>query len=218
MKHPRLLGLAVVLGSTAIIAACASDDVTGQGNGRLVVRLTDAPFPYDSVASVDVHVVRVDAKREEADSAAAATAVSADSSARGGWITVASPDRVIDILKLRDDTTTIGSASLAEGDYRSFRLVIDPSKSSVTLKNGTKLDGNSNPGIKFPSAARSGIKIKLDRAIPVGDSTTTMVVDFDLENSFILRGNSISQQGLLFKPTIKAELARTTATTASSTP
>ena len=84
---------------------------------------------------------------------------------------------------------------------------------TLTLKNGTKLDGSSSPGIKFPSAAQSGIKIKLDRAIPVGDSTTTRVVDFDLENSFIMRGSSLGRDGLLFKPTIKASLTRTTTTT-----
>jgi hypothetical protein len=218
MKQRGLLTLAATLGGAAIIAACASDEVTSQRNGTLVVRLTDAPFPYDSVGSVDVFVVRVDAKREDSDSAAAATAIAADSSARGGWVTVASPNKTIDILKLRNDTTTIGTTSVSQGDYRSFRLIVDPSKSSVTLKNGTKLSGNTSPGIVFPSAAQTGIKIRLDRTIPVGDSTTTMVVDFDLENSFIMRGNSIAREGLLFKPTIKASLTKSTTTTTTTTP
>jgi hypothetical protein len=36
------------------------------------------------------------------------------------------------------------------------------------------------------------------------NSTSTVLIDFDLENSFVMRGNSISQNGLLFKPVVKA--------------
>jgi hypothetical protein len=31
-----------------------------------------------------------------------------------------------------------------------------------------------------------------------------MLVDFDVANSFVLRGNTILQNGLLFKPVVKA--------------
>jgi len=31
-----------------------------------------------------------------------------------------------------------------------------------------------------------------------------MVVDFDVANSFVMRGNSLAQNGLLFKPVIRA--------------
>jgi len=84
-------------------------------------------------------------------------------------------------------------------------MVIDPSKSSVTLKNGQVLTNTSSPSVMFPSASRSGIKIALASPVVVGeDGKTTMVVDFDVASSFVMRGNSLAQNGLLFKPVIRA--------------
>jgi len=75
----------------------------------------------------------------------------------------------------------------------------------VKLKNGMLLTGSSSPSVTFPSAARSGIKIVLAKAIEVGaDSTSTMLIDFDLEGSFVMRGNSITKNGLIFKPVVHA--------------
>ena len=114
-------------------------------------------------------------------------------------------NRLIELLALRNGiTTTLGETKIAAGSYRSFRLVIDPSKSSVTLKNGTVLTSISTPNVSFPSAARSGIKVKLDRPIAIAaDGTTLAVVDFDVSQSFVLRGNTIAESGLIFKPVIR---------------
>ena len=38
----------------------------------------------------------------------------------------------------------------------------------------------------------------------VAEGTTSMLIDFDVGKSFVMRGNSISQNGLLFKPVIHA--------------
>ena len=204
----RWIALGAMVGVVAGIAACSSDSVTGQGTSRLIVRLTDAPLT-DSVTAVNMFVVRVEARAAKADSAQADSAAGDTAAARrGGWITIASPNKVIDILTLRNDTTTIGDVFVSNGDYRAIRVILDPSKSSITLKGGQVLTGESSPGIKFPSAAQTGIKVHIqapDSAVKV-DSTTTVVVDFDLENSFAIRGTSITRNGLLFKPVIKAEV------------
>jgi len=203
-------GTSMLAAAAAIVigAAACADDPTAAGNSRVIVRLTDAPLT-DSVEKVEMYIVRIDARVTTADSAAADSLVDESAAKRGGWVTIARPDRVIDILSLRDDTTTVGDAMLPPGDYRAVRLVLDPAKSSVTLKGGLVLSGDSNPGIVFPSAAHSGIKVQLHgpgSAVSVGEGTTTLVVDFDLENSFVVRGNSISKNGLLFKPVIRAEV------------
>ncbi|MGH7712088.1 MAG: DUF4382 domain-containing protein [Gemmatimonadaceae bacterium] len=172
--------------------------------GTVRLQLTDAPFPFDSVDKVEVHVLRVDARLQEADDAAADANVSENSG--GGWIVLASPDKVFDLLKLRGGALAdLGSAQLAAGTYRGLRLVIDASKSSLTLKNGMTLTGTSSPGVVFPSASTSGLKIKIDGGVEVEpQSTTVLVIDFDVGESFVMRGNSITQNGLLFKPTISA--------------
>lgn len=198
--------LSLAIASVVTIGACS--DSTGPGTGTLVVHLTDAPFSSDSVARVDVYVVRVDTRLGAADSAQAATAVSDDSVRTGGWTTVATPNRLIELLALRNGiTTSLGLSALPAGTYQAFRLVIDPSKSSVTLKNGTVLTSTSTPNVSFPSAARSGIKVNFNRplVISAGD-TTTALVDFDVNNSFVMRSGPIATSGLTFKPVLRGTL------------
>lgn len=206
-----LAGTALALTAVAAtITACGSDAPTAAGAGRVQVLLTDAPFPYDSVARVDVHVVRVDAKVADVDSSAAAASVEDRDRDRDEWKTLAEPKRTIELTALRNGLTTeLGITSLPAGTYRGFRLIIDPTQSSVTLKNGTVLTHASTPGIRFPSAGRTGIKVRLDRPLVVAAADpaappVAVTIDFSLDDSFVLRGNSLSQGGLLFKPGLRA--------------
>jgi hypothetical protein len=204
MQRRTLAVFAVSLGVFA--GACGGSDTAGlNGHGTLVVQLTDAPFPTDSVKSVDIFVVRVDGRVADVDESSADQNVTTeDVSEKDGWKTLATPNASIDLLSLQNGvTSTLGEAKIEPASYRGFRLVIDPSKSSVTLKSGQKLTSTSAPSVTFPSAARSGIKINLNVPVTVAaDATTTMVIDFDVGNSFVMRGNSLSQNGLLFKPVI----------------
>ena len=204
-----ILVSATMLSAMALGVACSSDS-TSQGSGALKVQLTDAPFSSDSVSRVDLFVVRVDAKLADTDSADAAKSATDDSVSTSEWKTIATPSKKIELLALRNGAfTELGAKSLTAGTYRSFRLVIDPSQSSVTLKNGTVLTSSSSPSVTFPSAARSGIKIILTTPLVVtaGDTTTTLV-DFDVNQSFVMRGNTINQNGLLFKPVVKATVKK----------
>lgn len=193
-----------------LLGACGSDsansNITGSGAGNVVVQMTDAPFSTDSVQSVNVFVVRVDARTTAADSAAADQNV--DNASAGGWQTIASPNKVIDLLKLQHGTVeTFDQSTIAAGTYDGLRLIIDPTQSSVTLKNGQVLTSTSSPSVTFPSAAHSGIKVNLAQPLVVtAGGTTTLLVDFDVNNSFVMRGNSINQNGLLFKPVVNATI------------
>lgn len=209
MSYLRPMWAALPAVACVLAAACGSDSssATGANNGTVVVQLTDAPFSTDSVKSVDVFVLRVDARSATADSAAADENV--DNASAGGWVTLASPNQSYPLLSLQHGATaTLGSAPLTAGTYSGLRLIIDPTKSSVTLKNGTVLTSSSSPSVKFPSAAHSGLKINLAQPLTVsGSGTTTLLVDFDVNNSFVMRGNSINQNGLLFKPVINATIS-----------
>ena len=190
MNKTLRLFAAIAVGTFGV-AACS--DSSGTGSGLLTVRLTDAPFPFSNVASVDVFVVRVDARTAEPTDAEAS-----DESNHEGWTTVATPNALINLLDLRNGTTTnLGAATLATGTYNGFRLIIDPSQSSITLKDGT------HPAIQFPSAGHSGIKIKLDEPIQLTENGSVMTLDFDIGRSFVMRGNSAAN-GFNFKPVIRA--------------
>jgi len=213
--------------STAVlfgVAACS--DSTGTGTGLVDVRLTngavpdaivgevaaamtEAPLPEGSIKSVDVFVVRVEARRQEPTDAGAAVNTEESDAQQDGWVTIAEPNAALDLMTLADGTVAaLGAAELATGAYRGFRLIIDPAKSSLTLNDeaNTVISGESIEGLKFPSAATSGIKIQLSGApLNVADGeTSTLVVKFDVSRSFVMRGATLDQNGLLFTPVIRA--------------
>jgi len=206
----RAAGITAVIAAGIYLGACSSSATTAAGRGTLAVQLTDAPFPTDSVQRVDIFVMRVDARLADADSAMAAKGATDDSAGTGGWTTIATPNVSINLMAYQNGLTLpMGSAQLPAGNYQGFRLVIDPTRSSLTLKGGMMMTGMSTPSVMFPSASRSGIKIVLMQPMVVtADQTTTMLVDFMVGNSFVMRGNSISQNGLLFKPVIQASVKR----------
>lgn len=182
------------------LAACGDSTPTLSSGGHVNVLLTDAPFPFSEVKSVDIFIVRVDAKLADVDSAEAASVN--DSS---GWKTIATPGASFNLLTLTNGTTAnLGGSNLPAGTYRSFRLIIDPDKSSVTLND------NSKPNVVWPSAGKSGIKILLDEPFEITNNTVNLLLDFDVGRSFVMRGNSISQNGLLFKPVIHATTQQST--------
>ena len=212
----------LALGAVLLPIACSDSGstttpLTADNAGTVAVRLTDAPFLGDSLKSVDIFVVRIDARQADADSATADHGLSADSSATGGWKTIASPNASFNLLSLQNGVSAaLGQATLAAGTYNGFRLIIDPTKSSVTLKGGRVLSGSTSPSITFPSASRSGIKIVLAQPVAVVAGTTTnLLVDFNVNDSFVMRGNSIDKNGLLFKPVIKASITNTALTNAT---
>ncbi|MHB1863829.1 MAG: DUF4382 domain-containing protein [Gemmatimonadaceae bacterium] len=202
------LGLATLTVAAACSSSTSGSGMTNPQYGAVKMALTDAPFSTDSVRSVNVFVVRVDGRMAAADSTAADSATSGDSASAGGWTTLSSPNAAVDLLAYQNGTTLpLGTARLAAGSYSGFRMIIDPTRSNVVLSNGDTLTGTSSPGIMFPSGSRSGIKINLASPLTViaGD-TTSMLLDFNVANSFVVRGSSILQLGLLFTPVIQATI------------
>lgn len=196
----KLIAPALALG--AALTACSDGSSTGADRGVLRVELTDAPF-HESypVAKAEIYVVRIDAKRDSTTEQEADEAQSKNTETRvgdqqgNGWVTIATPNRRINVFDLQNGkTVNLGELSLPTGTYKGFRLVINTDSSSVTLKDGSTVD------VKWPSAGRSGIKVKLEQPINVTAGQTLMVIDFDLGKSFHPRGPN----GLTFRPVIRA--------------
>ena len=217
----------LALSAATLFGVTACSDSTAAGTGAVSVQLTnqsvaaamvadviagaaESPLPAGSVKSVDIFVVRVDAKASEPTDDDAAEATEESESGKAGWVTVAEPNASFDLMKLADGTNTfLGDAQVAAGSYNGFRLIIDPAKSSVTLNDdaNTVIGGESIVGLKFPSADKTGIKIKLSGgAVDVKEGeTSTLMVKFDVSQSFVMRGATIEQNGLLFRPVIRGE-------------
>jgi hypothetical protein len=204
MLRKHLIGAMVVLGA---LVGC-SDSGLEPGQGRIALRLTDAPFPLDSVESIDVFVVRIEAKAEATTEADAQASVQGEAASNDGWIVLATPNASFNLMDLQNGVSvSLGDAEVAAGSYRSIRLILDTNQSSVTLITGLTLTGTSTPSILFPSAGQTGIKVHFDTPIVVDDGATTdVLLDFDAGESFVVRGNTILQNGLLFKPVIRASV------------
>jgi hypothetical protein len=209
MRHLYSILTIAALGA----AVSCSDGSTGPGDGatgRVQLHLTDAPFPLDSVESIDVFIVRVEARLAASTEAEAGADVDEEAAADNGWVVLAEPNASFNLMELQGGITTpLGDAEIAAGSYQSMRLILDTDQSSVTLVDGFVLSGDSEPSILFPSGAQTGIKILFSTPIEVeADATTQVLVDFDAGESFVVRGNTILQNGLLFKPVIRASVTQ----------
>ena len=159
--------------------------------------LTDDPFPYSRVASVDLHVVSVSAS------------VSPDTGASGSFVTLATPDRRINVLALQNGLTEqLGTAELPKGAITAVRLIIDTDRSSITLKNGAVLTGSSTPGIHWQSSAgRPVLNALLHENILVPDTGAVVVVDYDVGRAFITPQEidpTSRDSGFVFSPVLRA--------------
>lgn len=194
MRVRQLIALAV----TALCAsvACYQDDGTGTLQGKPVARvlLTDAPFPFDSVAHVNVYVVRVDATTNP-------DTTRQDS----GWVTVAAPHKVFDLLALQQGTTTlVGSGELSAGEYRAVRVVINADSSAILWSGGipAPVDWQSfgNPEVALYALVESPV------AVP--EAGADIVIDFDVGRSFLY--DYFGSEGFVLSPWLRAVNAAAT--------
>ena len=185
----RRFGVGLLVGAAALMAACDNGS-TSSGPGKLTVLLTDAPFSTADVKSASIYIKSISCRRDSASDE------EAEDTSSTGWTMVVSPNQKIDLLVLNNGVTlNLGTQTIPAGTWNACRIVIDPAQSSVMLNDGT------TPNIKWPSAGQSGIKVLLNEPVTVQDSSV-LVVDFDVGSSFVLRGNDIHNDGLLFKPVV----------------
>jgi hypothetical protein len=160
------------LAALLVVAACYSESPTRvQTTGpRVTVEITDAPFPYDSVARVDLYIVSL-AVRNEPDTTSTGT----------GWITVAEPGRRFNLVDLSGGVTdTLGNSVVPAGQYKAVRMIIDTDSSFVTAVTGQRLavDWQSSGG-------RPTLYALVDDPIGIPDTGAAVVVDFDVGRSFL---------------------------------
>jgi len=196
MPAHQSVGYAVAL--LVSLAACSdrsSQDPGGENTTRIL--LTDDPFPFDRVQRADLYVVSVSGS------------LTPDTSAAGTFVTLATPNRTIDLLALQNGVTDqLGELELPEGVITAVRLVIDTDLSSITLKDGTVLTGSSTPGIAWQSSAgRPVLNALIHEQIEVPDTGGTVVIDFDVGKAFITPQEidpASTDEGFIFSPVLRA--------------
>ena len=208
----RRVSYIALVASAALIWACASDRVAGpaRGQGQLAMTLTDAPLPLDSVKEVNVFVERIDARRARPDSAAADKDLDREQGEDHErpdstlWVTIATPNKAFNLLALQNGVTAfLGATVVDTGSFKGIRLVIDPARSTVVLKDGTVLSTTSKPPIEFEQRGRHGVLVELNETVEVKEGqTSTITLDFRLGESVSLLGRTI-RDGFFFRPLIK---------------
>jgi hypothetical protein len=163
---------AATAGLLAVLAACYEDGrISPAARPVVQVLLTDAPFPYNEVASVTVHVVRVQA------------AAVFDTSGPGDpWVTIAEPDQAFDLLELQQgESALVGEGEIDAGEYGAVRLTINTGLSRIRFKD------NTIATVHWPSdsAAELSLTAVVQGTLPVPQAGGTIVIDFDVGRSFL---------------------------------
>ncbi len=174
----------------AFFTACDKTSSVNSGNGNLVIKVTDAPFPIDMIESATVTITKAEIRK------------AGDGVPDGNPFMVLFEDTVtFDLLDLRNGVTEeLLDIEVPAGKYNLLRLYVE--EASLKVKDGETYK------VKVPSGQQTGIKIFVRPEFYVtGGLTTELLLDFDLSRSFVVRGNFESPHGIngfIFKPVIRA--------------
>ncbi len=198
MKSLLKNGMMFLAAITLLATSCTQTNDSGNGGkGKVVLSLTDAPFP---VSLVDKALVTIDKIEIRATSTAAATTEDTDNSSLY-TVLYQGEGKVYDLLDLQNGITTeLLSLDIAPGSYNLIRMHV--AEASVLLKDGT------NFGLKVPGGSASGLKIKITPNLVIESGVESEVIlDFDVSKSFVAQGNVKSKNGIkgfIFKPVLRA--------------
>src|SRR6266436_797937 len=168
--------LAMPLMATVLLAGggCYQDDAGPNGPSSsqkpfAKVLLTDAPFPYDSITSVNLYVVRIEANAQL-------------DTVGGDWVVVAEPRHTFDLLQLQQGTTALlGEGQIPAGQYHAIRMTVDTSLSSVQSPAG-QIPVNWN---NYSGSNEMPLYASVDYPVNVASDGAEIVIDFDVGRSFL---------------------------------
>lgn len=165
------------------------DNLSDQ-NGKLIIRITDAPFPIGMIDEASVTISRVEIRK-----------LSEGEELGYPFITVWEGSETFDLMELRNGISAeLVELEVESGKYDLIRLYVDEASLAVI--------GGDTYSLKVPSGAQTGIKLFMEPPLLVtGGYTADVLLDFNLERSFILKGNADSPAGIKgfnFKPVIRA--------------
>lgn len=182
----RSLIFAVLAGFIFAFSSCERNDQ--DQTGTLLMKITDAPFPINLIEEANVTITKVEV-RNESDTA-------------GNPFMVLLEDTLdFNLLELRNGVAAeLLETEIPVGEYSLIRLYVD--NASISVKD------HETYAVKVPSGAQTGIKIFIEPSLKVaGGLTSEVLLDFNVEKSFVLKGDMNTPAGIKgfnFKPVIRA--------------
>jgi len=205
------IGYTLAASAPGLVAATSNTfDVTSTTPANATrILLTDDPFPYDRIERIDLYFVSVSAS------------LTPDTNTAASFVTVAQPNRLINLLALQNGVTDeLGAVVLPTGVITAVRVVIDTDSSSMTLKDGRVLNSASTPGIAWQSSAgRPVLNALVHEQIAVPDTGAIVAIIYDVGQAFIpnqVLDSTSSDSGFVFSPVLRAADARRTGSIAGA--
>lgn len=189
----RFFQLSLLLMVSALfgLTACQENSDSVEANqGRVIVKLTDAPFPIDLVDKAVVTIDKIEIRK-------ASDILVEEDEAVSPFIVLSQQTQQFNLLDLRNGITAdLLTIAIDTGKYDLIRLHV--TEAQMTLKDGTTFK------LKVPG---NGIKIKINQGLVVeGGVTNEVLMDFDVSKSFAIQGNIKAKNGItgfIFKPVVR---------------
>jgi len=190
----KLIGLTAL--ALVVIVSCQKNDRIADGYGTLHISITDDPFPIEYVEEANVRITKIEIREKDDHDG-----YGQEEDNGYPFMVVLEDTLYYDLLKLRNGATAdILSLDIPVGSYDLLRVYVD--EASIVVKDHGTFD------IKVPSGEQTGIKIFIEPALEIQSGLTSdLLLDFNLEKSFVLKGNMNSPAGIRgfnFKPVIRA--------------
>lgn len=175
-----------LLTAALIFSGCTKN--SNEGQGRLVVKVTDDPFNISYVESATVTITKVELRKAGVHEG-------------NPFIILTEEPKTFNLLELRNGITAdLLNLEIPQGSYDLVRLYVD--EAALKIK-----DMPSEFNLKIPGGRQTGIKIFISPALKVeGGLTSELLLDFDLSRSFVMKGNMSHAAGIMgfnFKPCIR---------------
>ncbi len=188
MKAKWIFLLIMTAVLVALIPSCQKAENTS-GMGRLVIKVTDAPFPMDLIESATITISKVEIRKV------------GDGEPDGNpFMLLTDEPETFNLLELRNGVVAdLLDMEIPAGEYDMIRLYV----SDAGLKLITGIEFN----IKVPSGSQTGLKLLVEPSLVISEGLTEeLLIDFDLSRSFVLQGNPFTPAGIrgfILKPVIR---------------
>jgi hypothetical protein len=165
----RLVAASLALVGSLGIACYEDDTLLPAAMAPTTVLLTDDPFPFDTVGSVNVYVSRIEASSR----------YPFDTTAAAAWVEIAAPKKRFDLLTLQQGATAfLGEGTLSAGQYSAIRMTIDADSSSIKYADG------ADALVDWGSSGEIPLYAQVESPLAVSAVGAEIVIDFDVGRSF----------------------------------